>query len=46
MVVQTVSKDAKVKADGTEFGFLPIKSFTGAESIDPVQTTCSMQRPG
>ncbi|PZU25586.1 MAG: branched-chain amino acid ABC transporter substrate-binding protein [Shinella sp.] len=46
MVVQTVSKDAKVKADGTEFGFLPIKSFTGAESIDPVQSTCSMQRPG
>lgn len=46
MVVQTVSKDAKIKADGTEFGFLPIKTFTGAESIDPVQASCSMQRPG
>lgn len=46
MVVQQVSRDAKVKADGTEFGFLPIKSFTGADSIDPVQASCSMQRPG
>lgn len=45
MVVQQVSKDAKIKADGTEFGFLPIKAFSGAESIDPVQQSCSMQRP-
>ncbi|MCX8999372.1 branched-chain amino acid ABC transporter substrate-binding protein [Rhizobiaceae bacterium BDR2-2] len=46
MVVQTVSREAKVKADGTEFGFLPVKSFSGADSIDPVQDSCSMQRPG
>lgn len=46
MVVQTVSKDAKIKADGTEYGFLPIKSFTGAESIGPVQASCEMKRPG
>lgn len=46
MVVQQVSKDAKIKADGTEFGFLPIKIFSGDESIDPVQANCKMQRPG
>ncbi|AEW15927.1 hypothetical protein C064_03156 [Brucella suis 63/252] len=46
MVVQEVSKKARIKADGTEYGFLPFKTFTGDESIDPVQESCSMKRPG
>lgn len=45
MVVSTVSKDAKYKADDTDMGFKPVKLFTAAEAATPAQTSCSMQRP-
>lgn len=46
MVLQEVSKDALYKVDGTDYGFRPLKVYSGADSADPVQTTCQMKRPG
>lgn len=45
MVVSTVSKDAKYKADDTDMGFKPVKLFTAAEAATPAQVSCNMQRP-
>jgi branched-chain amino acid transport system substrate-binding protein len=45
MVVSVVSKDARYKADGTAFGFKPVKAFTGEEASTPAQASCKMQRP-
>jgi branched-chain amino acid transport system substrate-binding protein len=45
MVVSTVSKDAKYKADNTDMGFKPVKVFTAEEAAVPVQASCKMQRP-
>lgn len=45
MVIQEVSAKAEFKVDGTEYGFLPLKAYSGAASEDPVQATCKMQRP-
>jgi len=45
MVVSTVSKDARYKADGTDMGFKPVKVFSAEESATPVQASCKMQRP-
>lgn len=45
MVVSKVTKDAKYKADGTDMGFKVIKRFTAEESINPVQSSCKMERP-
>jgi branched-chain amino acid transport system substrate-binding protein len=45
MVVSTVAKDAKYKADDTDMGFKPVKLFTAAEASTPPQASCKMQRP-
>ena len=45
LVVSTVSKDAKLKADGTDMGFKPVKRFTAQETAAPVQASCAMKRP-
>jgi branched-chain amino acid transport system substrate-binding protein len=46
MVVSTVSKDAKYKADDTDMGFKPVKRFSAQEASTPAQASCTMQRPG
>lgn len=46
MIIQQVSKEAAFKVDGTEYGFKPLKVYSGADSADPVQATCQMKRPG
>lgn len=45
MVVSTVSRDARYKADDTDMGFKPVKLFTAAEAATPAQASCRMQRP-
>lgn len=45
MVVSTVAKDAKYKADDTDMGFKPVKLFSAAEASTPAQASCKMQRP-
>ncbi len=45
LVVSMVSKDAKYKADETDLGFKPVKSFTADEASAPDQGNCRMQRP-
>ena len=45
MVVSTVAKDAKYKADDTDMGFKPVKLFTATEAATPAQPSCNMQRP-
>lgn len=45
LVVSTVSKDAKYKADDTDLGFKPVKVFSAAEAATPAQASCKMQRP-
>ncbi|QHI98160.1 ABC transporter substrate-binding protein [Xylophilus rhododendri] len=46
MVVSTVARDARYKADGTDMGFKPVKLFTAAEASTPAQASCVMKRPG
>ena len=46
IVVSTVTRDAKLKVDGTDMGFKPVKRFTAEEAAAPVQASCSMKRPG
>jgi len=45
MVVSTVTKDAKFKADDTDIGFKPVKVFSAEEAATPAQASCKMQRP-
>lgn len=45
IVVSKVSKEAKYKADDTDMGFLAVKTFTGEEAVNPVESTCKMKRP-
>jgi branched-chain amino acid transport system substrate-binding protein len=45
VVVSVVSKDAKYKADGTDMGFKPVKTFSPQEASTPAQANCNMQRP-
>lgn len=45
IVVSAVSKDARLKADGTDMGFKPVKRFTAQEVAAPVQASCVMKRP-
>jgi branched-chain amino acid transport system substrate-binding protein len=45
MVVSTVAKDAKYKADETDMGFKPVKLFSASEAATPAQPSCRMQRP-
>lgn len=45
LVVSRVSKDALYKVDDTDMGFKLIKKFSAEEAINPVQSTCKMDRP-
>ena len=45
IVVSTVAKDAKYKADDTDMGFKPVKVFSASEAAVPAQASCKMQRP-
>ena len=45
MVVSTVTKDAKFKADDTDIGFKPVKVFSAEEAATPAQPSCKMLRP-
>ena len=45
MVVSTVAKDARYKADETDLGFKPVKVFSADEATVPAQASCKMQRP-
>jgi branched-chain amino acid transport system substrate-binding protein len=45
LVVSTVAKDAKFKADDTDMGFKPVKVFPAAEAATPAQASCRMERP-
>lgn len=44
LVVSTVSKDARYKADGTAMGFKPVRLFSADEAAVPAQTSCKMRR--
>jgi branched-chain amino acid transport system substrate-binding protein len=46
IVVSTVSRDAKLKVDGTDMGFKPTLLLTAEQAATPVQATCKMKRPG
>jgi branched-chain amino acid transport system substrate-binding protein len=45
IVVSAVTKDTKVKVDGTDMGFKPVKLFTAEEAAAPAQASCKMPRP-
>lgn len=45
IVVSTVSKDAVHKADDSAMGFVPVKTFTGEEAVNPAESSCKMKRP-
>ncbi len=45
VVVSKVSRDAKIKADGTDMGFELVKVFNAQEASSPTQASCQMQRP-
>jgi len=45
IVVSTVAKDARYKADDTDMGFKPVKRFSAEEASTPAQSSCAMKRP-
>lgn len=45
IVVSMVDKEAKLKADGSDMGFKPVKRFTAEEAATPAQASCTMKRP-
>ncbi|EOA05075.1 MULTISPECIES: branched-chain amino acid ABC transporter substrate-binding protein [Herbaspirillum] len=45
IVVSRVEKNVKYKVDDTDMGFKVIKKFSGEDAVNPVQTSCKMQRP-
>ena len=45
IVVSQVSKDAKIKVDGTDMGFKPVKVIAGPDAISPIQQSCKLERP-
>lgn len=46
MVVSVVSRDAKLKVDGTDMGFTPVLLLSAQEAATPPQASCQMKRPG
>nr|WP_256977509.1 branched-chain amino acid ABC transporter substrate-binding protein [Bordetella genomosp. 10] len=46
IVVSVVSRDAKIKVDGTDMGFKPVLLLSAEQASTPVQATCKMKRPG
>ena len=45
VVVSEVSKDVKVKVDGTNLGFKPVTVLTGEQATVPPSAECKMVRP-
>ena len=45
IVVSMVDKDAKLKSDGSDMGFKPVKRFSAEEAATPAQASCNMKRP-
>jgi branched-chain amino acid transport system substrate-binding protein len=45
IVVSMVDKEARLKADGSDMGFKPVKRFTAEEAATPAQASCTMKRP-
>ena len=45
LAIAVVSKDAKFKADNTDYGFKTIRLLTGEQAASPVQSSCKMERP-
>ena len=45
IVVSMGDKEAKLKADGSDMGFKPVKRFTAEEAATPAQASCTMKRP-
>ncbi len=45
LVVSTVAKDARYKADDTDMGFKPVQVFSATEAAVPAPASCKMQRP-
>lgn len=45
IVVSKVVKGNKYPVDGTDMEFQVVKNFAGEEAVNPVETTCKMQRP-
>lgn len=45
LVLSVVAKDAKIKVDGTDMGFKPVKYISAGDAAPPVQASCKMQRP-
>ncbi len=45
VVVSKVAKDVKYPVDGTDMGFMPVRTLQGSQAIYPVQPSCKMQRP-
>lgn len=45
LAVGEVSKEAKLKLDGTDMGFMPITVLSAKETEVPPDGSCKMQRP-
>jgi branched-chain amino acid transport system substrate-binding protein len=45
LAVGEVSKDAKIKLDGTDMGFIPITVLSAEQTEVPPDGSCKMQRP-
>ncbi|MEI2418463.1 branched-chain amino acid ABC transporter substrate-binding protein [Orrella sp. JC864] len=46
MVVSVVSRQARLKVDGTDMGFAPALLLSAQEASTPAQASCQMKRPG
>lgn len=45
IVISEVSRQAKLKAENTPFGFKPLLKIEGLDAIAPSQSSCKMQQP-
>ena len=45
LIISKVSPDAKYKREGLTLGFKPVRVIAGRDAVNPVQSTCKMQRP-
>lgn len=45
VTVSMVKEGARYPADGTKYGFVPVKIVAGKDVIYPVQASCKMERP-
>jgi len=45
VIISKVSLDAKYKREGLTIGFKPVRVIAGREAVNPVQSSCRMERP-